>query len=182
MPVPADTIYQLTENIMPNNYPDVPRIMAVTISTGRIGYAVLEGPSFLVDAETLDMRGADDDERIEKICAALAWNLPDTVIVEDIKDKGCMKGVRTRLLVKRFMKEAKRRRISVQPVSRIEVRNFFTPLGAHNKDMIARLVASHYPELIQLLPSKRETWDGEKYSMATFEAVSSALVYLKRLG
>ncbi len=156
--------------------------MAVAISTGRIGFAVLEGPSFLVDWCTLDLRGANNDERMEKICATLAWFLPDTVIVEDVKAKGCMKGARTRLLIKRLKTETKLREINVETISRVEVRKFFAPLGGHNKDAIARVVTSQFPEMATSRPKERQAWDCEQYAMATFEAASFALVYLKRLG
>ena len=156
--------------------------MSVAISTGRIGFAVFEGLPFLVDWGTLDMRGANNDERIERICATLAWYLPDAVIVEDVKAEGCMKGARTRLLVERFKKEAKLRKINVEAISRVKVRELFAPLGGRNKDVIARIVTSQFPELSRSLPSKRQTWGHEYYGMATFEAVSFALVYFKRLG
>jgi len=161
---------------------EVPRVMALSIATGRVGYAVLEGPRFLVDFGVLDLRGANDNERITKIVETIAWNLPDILVLEDVKAKGCMKGARSRVLIKRIKLETSLRAIDIVMISRLDVRRFFAPLDGRNKDVIARTVANHFPELLRALPRERRPWVPEQYRMALFEAASYALVYFKRLG
>lgn len=159
---------------------EVPRVMAISIASGRVGYAVLEGPQFLIDWGVLDVRGVNDKERISKIVETIAWNLPDILVLEDVKAKGCMKGARSRVLIKRIKSESSLRAIDTVMISRMDVRCLFAPLHGHNKDVIARTVANHFPELLRALPRERRPWDAEQYRMTLFEAASYALVYFSR--
>jgi len=165
---------------MTKPYPDVPRIMAIVISTGRMGYVVLEGDNFLVDWGSHVLRSLSDQERLEKACKTLAWYLPDVVILENVTAAGCQKGTKTKQLVKKLAQETRRRKIEVSIVNRQEVRQFFAAEGGTNKDLMARLVCNHLPELIRILPNPRKPWNSEQHGMPIFEAAGFALVHLRK--
>ena len=67
-------------------------------------------------------------------------------------------------------------RIGITFVSRLEVRRHFADQGGANKDLVARIVCNHLPELIRLLPEPRRTWQPEQHCMPVFEAASMAIV------
>mgnify|MGYP003664900420 FL=1 len=106
----------------------------------------------------------------------MAWYLPDLIVLEDVQMAGCRKGAASRRLVTDIRKEAVRRRIGITFVSRLEVRRHFADQGGANKDLVARIVCNHLPELIRLLPEPRRTWQPEQHCMPVFEAASMAIV------
>ena len=159
---------------------EVPRVMAINMTNGRLGYVVLEGPHFLVDWGVLDLRGARDPERLEKACDVIAWNLPDVLVLEDVEAKGCMKGARTRQLISRLKEEARHRAIETAILSRLEAQGLFEPLGATTRYAIARMVADRFPELKRSLPYARRAWESEHHNMTLFVAASFALAYFRQ--
>ena len=153
--------------------------MALAMASGRAGFVVLEGPRFAINWGDIDLRGLSEQAIINKIVAKIAWFLPDVLILEDAKAKGCRKGDTSRKLIKHIEKQAELRAIDVRFIARLAVRRFFGPQGETNKDKIARLVARQLPELERELPKTRKSWDPEQYRMALFEAASYALTYFK---
>ena len=152
-----------------------PRIMAIIISTGRAGYAVLEGEGFLVDYGTLELRGLSMPGRIQKLIETIAWNLPDILVLEDLEVHRSMKGARTRRLVKQLQSEAGLRTIETSLISRKEVLAVFGLRNRDSKHLLAQQITNQFPELLRALPKKRKPWISEAFQLPMFEAAAMAL-------
>ncbi len=158
---------------------EVPRVMAINMTNGRAGYAVFEGEHFLVDWGVLDLRGTKDTERLEKILNIIAWNLPDVVVLEDVDAQSCVKGDRTRNLLKQIAKDTKARSIETSVISRKDLQSVFESMGACTRHAIARIVVDRFPELKRRMPPVRRAWDSEPHNMTLFVAASFALAWFK---
>ena len=150
--------------------------MALSTATGRAGFVVLESPHFAVDWGGVDLRGLSTARAVEKIITKVAWYLPDVLILEDPKAKGCRKGAYSRAVIRRIEKQAGLRAIEVRFIARLVARRFFPVAGTVNKDKIAQAVLQELPEL-RRPPKTRKPWDPEQYRMAMFEAASYALAF-----
>jgi hypothetical protein len=154
------------------------RVLAIDPITRGFGYAVLDGPDFLIDWGTKGTsRWPESRERwcLREIGELIEAYGPDRVVVEDCLNGRSRRGGRNRRLIDRIVQLAEARGISCQRVSQTARRRAVLPIGSGTKYKTALAIAERFPELHWRLPPKRKPWMSEDARMGLFDAVALAL-------
>jgi hypothetical protein len=152
------------------------RAVAIDPTTRGFAYAVLEGPENLIDWGTVHALVRTDAKILSRVEQILDRARPDLLVVED--GHGTRRRGRARRLIKGIEDLAKRRQLPVVRVARLRVQQAFSP--ASTKQEIAEAISRTFPELVPRLPRFRKPWMTEDERMNIFDAVSFALVALRR--
>ena len=134
---------------------------------------------FFEDGRLLDwgerLRRSEDEFGIAQTlvdgCAA------DILVLEDPDASGSRRHPRIRKMLREIVKRARRRGVTVIPVSRAEVLCSWLAQGATNKAAIAAEIASRYEELAAVIPPCRGAGASEDPRMHIFDAASLAIHY-----
>jgi Holliday junction resolvasome RuvABC endonuclease subunit len=153
------------------------RALSIDPTTRGFGYAVLEGPAFLVDWGTRDLGRADSRRALEHVELLLDHWRPDVVVVEDTSHASARRRDRARELIAAIGEVAAKRGLEVARIARVHVRRLFETADSANKHQIAQTIADHFPELAPRLPPVRKAWMSEDTRMSIFDAVAFTLAF-----
>jgi Holliday junction resolvasome RuvABC endonuclease subunit len=162
---------------MNHNPAQLRRILAIDLTTGGFGFAVLEGPMTLIDWGGKDARTNKNAQSVRLIENLINHYQPDALVVEDFAGQGLRRGPRVHGLIRRIKALAAKKKIKVHRFSRAMVRVAFSESGAYTKHQIAESIASRFPELAPRLPPFRKCTMNEDYRMNFFDAAALALTY-----
>jgi hypothetical protein len=140
------------------------------------GYAVLEGPTNLVD---WGIRNAPNDNPralLTKISDLIALYHPDVIIIEDCRHVRSRRRQRVRVAITQVAALATPE-TKVQLIPAALVQSVFGTGRAVTKHQIATLVAQRFPELEYRLPPERKAWMPEDARFAIFDAVAFGLTF-----
>ena len=154
-----------------------PRALAIAPSTYGIGFAVLEGPTRLIDR---GIRFGKQDKNTT--CIACVEELilthdPDILIIEDYASPGSRRRKRIRSLLRMIARRSDRAGLWTYAYSRGQIRGCFAKQNVRTKYEIARVIARAFSMLKLELPAKRRAWMSEHPNMAIFDAVALALTH-----
>ena len=157
---------------------DTLRIIAIDPTPKGFGFAVLEGPRFLVDWGTKVATGGNKNVQCLKSFSKLLdqYN-PEVIVAEDFRKNITRRPERTRELISQVTEVASRKRIKIRRFSRTHVRRVFGESGFYNKEEVAAEITNIFPELTPRLPRHRYPWMSEDSQMAIFDAIAFALTY-----
>jgi hypothetical protein len=161
---------------------DEPRVVAIDPTSRGFGYAVLEGPGFLVDWGTKDAGRADDAKSLFHTAALIKHYRPDVVVLEDTRDAASRRCERVRNLIATVERFALDAGIAVTLIARHQVQHLFGASAATTKYRVASLIAGHFAELAPRVPPIRKPWMSEDARMSIFDAVAFALTYFFQHG
>jgi Holliday junction resolvasome RuvABC endonuclease subunit len=153
-----------------------PRILAIDPMSRGFGYAVLEGPTRLVD---WGIRNAPNDNSralLRKIHNLISLYRPDVIVIEDCRHVRSRRRQRVRAVITQVAALATRG-TEVQLIPAALVQSVFGAGRAVTKHQIATLVAEHFPELQHRLPPVRKPWMPEDARFAIFDAVAFGLTH-----
>jgi Holliday junction resolvasome RuvABC endonuclease subunit len=153
------------------------RILAIDPSTRRFGYAVLEGPSQLIDWGVKETKNDKKRRSLKLIDELVNDYQPYAMVVEDYAGKGSRRCDRVTGLIDEIRELALKRKVKVKSFSRTEIKKAFAESGATTKQEIAIAIAKRFPELAPRLPRFRKPWMSEDYRMSIFDAVALALTF-----
>jgi Holliday junction resolvasome RuvABC endonuclease subunit len=146
-------------------------------NTRGIGFAVLEGPTSLLDWGIKDVR-KDRDKNAPRVAKQLLISYqPDILVLEDPSGKDSHKRPRIRRLIPRIHRFATAESVETHRFGRQTIRQCFADAGASTKEQIATVIAARLPELQPHLPPKRKFWVTEHRRMGVFDAAALALTY-----
>lgn len=161
-----------------------PRVLAIDLRSQLLGFAVLEGPTTLLDwgRKRFQNNGSSDNAIIvrKKIAALLAFSAPSVLVLKHTsgrKDKELLKKKSHQEAIKR---EAKRQSVEMIFLTRKDIHQAFRQSGSTSKYKIAGLISRIFPELAWKLPPKRKNYHPEHHSMPVFDAISLGLTYFAR--
>jgi Holliday junction resolvasome RuvABC endonuclease subunit len=160
-------MHQLSENQS--------RVLAIDPACRGFGYAVLEGPNYLLDYGMADNRRNKNAASLREIVRLIDYWQPDVLAIEDYTAKGSRRGIRVQDLLLRIRRLASTKRLKAIGLSRLRLRDAFAVEDAHTKHQIATAIAGRLPELAQWLPPQRKCWMTEDYRMPIFDAVALAI-------
>lgn len=149
-------------------------IVAIDPTTRGIAFVFFENGHLLDWGERL-RRSEEDELRIAD--ALLDGCAADALVLEDPDASGSRRHPRIRRLLGNLVKHARKRGVSVMPVSRAEVLAAWAARGATNKAAIAAEIGSRFRELADLVPPPRGAGASEDPRMHIFDAASLALHY-----
>lgn len=161
---------------------DDERVLAIDPTSRGFGYAVLEGPGFLVDWGTRDFGNATSNRELPHVRELIRHYRPDIVVVEDVTDQDSRRRHRARTLIEAVGAIAAAHGVSIARIARTEVQAMFRDAEATTKRTIAQAIAGHFPELEPRLPPTRKPWMSEDTRMSIFDAVGFALAYFYHRG
>jgi hypothetical protein len=166
-----------------NPKPHDRRILAIALRSRRFGFAVFEGPIWLLNWGMVfyPLNNPTQHTATSKRVASLLTSFVPSVVVVG----------RTRLMnipgesgvcpvLKSIRHEASSRAIPVLLMTRTEVRPVFHALHAKSKREIASMLAKMFPELLCKLPPERKIWESEHPIMTMFDAVALGFAYWQR--
>jgi hypothetical protein len=144
------------------------RVLAVAPSTRGFGYTILEGRDILVDWGVKSVK-SDSLAMIKEIIETYQVQ---TVVME-LKPR--YRSPRIQLLSKRIAVMARRCKVEVLFMPRIEVRRAFLGDKEGTRYQVAEILAHRFPEELGFrLPPARQCWKGEDYRMTMFDAAALA--------
>jgi len=153
------------------------RVLAIDPSTRGFGFAVLEGPSRLIDWGAKETKNNKNAKSLKLIDDLIDRYEPNVIVVEDYEGKGSRRCRRIQMLIDGMSTLASKRTVRIRSFSRAKVKQAFFESGAVNKYEIATAIAGRFPELVPRLPRFRKPWMSEDYRMSIFDAVAFAVVF-----
>lgn len=158
------------------------RVLAIDPVTKGFGFAVLDGPRFLVDwgLRGTKPRSNPGQRSLREIVKLLETYSPDRLVVEDCLDARSRRGKRSRQLVERIIALASERGTPVRRISRAGLHRAFASDHACTKYKIALATVRRFPELAVRLPPVRKPWMSEAAQMGVFDAMALALAFYAR--
>lgn len=159
------------------------RVLALVVHRRKIGYAVLEGPSQLLDwgvAGCMDATGLRRATVPQRLVSVLNFYQPKCVAVRMVnaRARGTGSPQSVELAVRR---ECVKRSISVCPVDATTVKKFFAAHSCTTRLQIAQVIGEWYLELVWHVPPKRKPWQSDSHAMPIFEAVAVGITFFQRL-
>lgn len=151
------------------------RVLAVDPTRSGFGFAVLEGPTALIDRGVKGVNGDKKRKCLELVAGLIARYQPDVVVVERTDSAGCRRRLRARRLIGDVLALAAERHLRARRISRRNVQQWFSPGGGATKHQIAVALTQRFPELEPSLPPERKPWMSEDPRMGIFDAVAFAL-------
>ena len=151
--------------------------LAFDTTSGGFAFVVLQGSETLLDWACSEVSTAKPQawrRRVEKL---LARYQPDLVVLADAEEP--RRGRWAKRFTQGIASLADENGIPVRRVSRREVKERFAASGT-TKHEIAVAVSRLFPELESRLPRQRKPWMSEDKRMSIFDAVSFALVALRK--
>ncbi len=161
------------------------RVLAIDPTSRGFGFAVLEGPTTLIDWGVRSIRSTSVEKEIEtvsKIADMIQHYRPHRLILEQYDCAESRRCGRVRLLLATIHNLTMWEGIKSRRISAGNVKRVFLAFGARTKQEIAEVVAQQLPELAPHLPKPRKPWMPEHYQMAIFDAAALALTYFYLLG
>jgi hypothetical protein len=163
---------------------DIPkRLLALEIRASRIGFAVFEGPTRLLDWGT---RSFENDHKklrssvSDRIRVLLAFYEPFALV---IRGRICHSTVHKRTLskiVSSIRVESRQHSTRFIVLKTREVRNSFVGNGKITKHDLALSVAQQFEELTWKLPRRRKFYQSEAPAMVVFEAVANGIGFFAK--
>jgi hypothetical protein len=151
------------------------RIVAFDIRPQKLGHVILEGPSRLIDYGVARFR--ESDRQVNRVEYLIATFRPSIAVLLRV-EKGSW---RDRAALRTMMRSV-RRRIRTLGTAIVqfragEVKRVLRVPPRGTKELSARLVVEHLPELTWQLPPHRRLWQPEHWRMPIFDAAALALAY-----
>ena len=146
----------------------------------RIGVAHFDG-AILADWTTKTVRRDTPPEvrvrkRLIPECVRLLDRYEPTVLVlPDIRPDGDRRSTNVRAVVEAVAREASERAIVVVPVSDKRMKAVFDAVqggGGRNKQRIADIVATWFPEVASRRPRARKLWQSDAHSTPLYDAIA----------
>lgn len=155
------------------------RVLAVDPSTRGFGFAVLEGPRYLIDWGVKEVSGNKNAESLNRVAQLVERYKPLMVVLENPMGKGSRRCFRVQELIALIRDFAFKKKIKNRWFSRSEIRRAFSNDGTFTKQEIACAITKRFPELVPRLPPVRKPWMSEDPRMSIFDSVSLALTYFQ---
>jgi hypothetical protein len=159
------------------------RLLALEVRTGRLGFAVFEGPMTLLD---WGVRSFETGRRTfapsvsERLRVLFAFYSPaEIVLCAHAYHLKSHKSAYTAIL-KTIRSESRNHSIKVSVLSIRQIRTAFAKRGQILKHEIALSIVRQFPELSWKLPQRRKFYQSERAVMLVFDAVANGIAYLQR--
>jgi Holliday junction resolvasome RuvABC endonuclease subunit len=158
---------------------EVKRILAIDPTCKGLGFAVLEGPTVLID---WGVKHATSDRNAK--CLRLARELvdryqPEVLVVENTGAKGSRRCPRVIQLIENFLVLASSCGVRTRQISRQRVQRSFSKTGSATKRQVAVALSARFAELSPHLPPERRPWMSEDERMSIFDAVAFAWTFFE---
>lgn len=155
------------------------RVLAIDPSSKGLGFAVMEGPSRLVDWGVRVATENKNERWLKLIDNVMERYRPAVVLAEDCLAKGSRRSLRIRELIDETVRLSASKKIRAKVFSRRKVRAAFSKAERISKHRIAIALAERFPELTPHLPPPPKPWLTEHYRLQMFNAVSLGVTFFE---
>lgn len=138
---------------------------------------LFESPQSPLDWGIKETTGKAFGESLENARNLMLRYRPDVLVIEDLTETGVRRGVPVRRFYRGAVHVAESLGISVERITRTDIKNAYAHVGARNKHEIATATATEIEAFRSLLPTKRKEWVTEDRRMALFDAASRGLTF-----
>lgn len=155
------------------------RLLAVEVRSRRIGFAVFEGPSRLLD---WGVRGCQSPTHAlgevvaKKVRPLLLRYGPFSVVMRRENQYLSQTAKRIRISIGAISREARQCGIKIRLLKSKSRRHFFAQFRYGAKHRVAELIADLFEELSWNVQPQRKAWHSEGYHTVIFDAVATGLV------
>ncbi|HET6844943.1 MAG TPA: hypothetical protein VFK06_25150 [Candidatus Angelobacter sp.] len=160
--------------------------MAIDLRSQRFGFAVLEGPTRLLDSgmKRCHAVGAKDSATAvrKKMVSLITLFAPSVIVVKQVSGAHGPTRLRNDEVVDAIKHVAKAHALELIFLKRSHICRVFRQSGKKCKVGIAALIAGYFPELAWRVPPKRKNWQPEHHNIIIFDAVSLGLAYFAQAG
>jgi len=159
------------------------RLLALDVRTSKIGFAVFEGPTSLLDWGVRSFEKSSKALRSnisDRLSVLLAFYEPAAIVIRSrsyhLPSHKCTQGKIIAIIKSELRTRSKRLKI----VTTKQVRNAFAKNGEISKHDIAVRVTNQFQELAWKLPRRRKVYQSEPTAMLVFDAVANGMTYFRR--
>jgi hypothetical protein len=152
----------------------VKRVLGIDPFSRGVGFAVLEGPGYLIDWGLKSTDGADSAKAIRIIETLIGRFQPDVLAIEDWDETGSRRRDRVRKLLNRVASRGTKS-MRVRLITTRQLRALGPRSQVNTKFGRACFLADQFPELRAFLPRFRKPWMSEEDRMSIFDALGFAL-------
>lgn len=157
----------------------VERLLALEIRSQRIGFAVFDGPTRLLDWGVGSY--SRPTRRLHEVVATRVRSLlvryrPFAVVMRRDNHYSLQSPARLRISVGAIRGETRRCGVDFQLLSTKTRKHFFAQLRCDTKHQVAQLITDLFEELSWMVPPKRKPWHSESYHAVIFDAAATGLV------
>jgi RNase H-fold protein (predicted Holliday junction resolvase) len=152
------------------------RILGLDVRSRRIGYAVFEHPTRLVDFGVT--RFKSNDAAVVRLATLIRNTQPDVLVLLKISSKSSRNRHGTRAIQRAARLLGGYSSIEVAFISEAKLRSCFREKGTNTKYQMASHLAQVFPELGWRLPLPRKPWETEYRNMSIFDAAALGITYL----
>lgn len=154
------------------------RLLALEIRARRLGFAVFEAPTRLLDwgVRSFGEQGAEVRSTVaDRISTLLAFHKPFAVVVRARKYHSAVQNKRFAAILTAIRAETRRYTTKFYVLTASQVRARFALNGQATKHDIATGLAKQFEELSWRLPQRRKSYQSEAPVMAVFDAVANGV-------
>lgn len=159
------------------------RLLALEIRASRLGFAVLEGSTRLLDwgvrsfgEQKENLRSAVSD----RIGTLLAFHKPAMVVARLRKYHSAVQNKKFLAIIVAIRAETTRNSTKFLVLTTHQVRARFGPNGQVTKHDIATSLAKQFEEISWKLPGRRKAYQSEAPAMLVFDALANGVAFLGR--
>jgi hypothetical protein len=154
-------------------------LIALEIRASKFGFAVLEGPSRLLDWGVRWFGdGALRSTVSDRISTLLSFYRPYVVVVRSRTYYSASKNNRFTKIVDTIRAEARRNSTKFKVLNLRQVRDHFASSGPATKHAIASAISRQFAELSWKLPNPRKPYQSEAPAMVIFDAAANGIAFL----
>jgi len=152
------------------------RILCLDIRPRSFAFVVFEGPKVVLDWGARSFRRGVNAVRVPlglKVARLLDEYAPCALVLERPRTSKHLR------IVAAIRKQAKIHKIPIRLLSAKTIDAAFS--GSNdNKDQIASVLTTRFPDLLSVLPPKRKPWRSEDYRMSIFDAAALGTAYFEQ--
>jgi hypothetical protein len=158
-------------------------LLALEVRASRVGFAVFEGPTRLLDWGVRSFEKGNKtlkSSASDRIATLLAFHRPFAIV---LRARTCNSGSQRRalaMITNSIRVEAKRHSTKIIVLTHRQVQSCFAPDGQITKHDIAVILAKRFEELSWKLPLRRKSYQSEAPVMAVFDAVATGIAFFER--
>jgi hypothetical protein len=160
------------------------RLLALDVRISKLGFAVFEGPTDLLDwgVRSFEKGGGNafTSSVSDRLGVLFDFYEPSGIAIRS-RNYHLRSHERTRTKIMAIMKSDLRRhsrRLTI--ITAKQVRNAFAKKGEIHKHDIALQIANQFQELSWKLPPRRKAYQSELAAMLVFDAVATGITYFRR--
>jgi len=156
----------------------VETLLALEIRSQRIGFAVFDGPTRLLDwgiGTCLHPTCGLHDVVAKRVRRLLFRYRPFAVVMRRDNHYSSQTTARLLISVGAIRREARRCGVKFRLLRTKARKRFFVRLGYNTKHQVAQLIANLFEELSWTVPPKRKPWNSESYHTVIFDAAATGL-------